>query len=175
MPLVSVIMNIRNGAAFLREALDSVMAQTFTDWELIAWDDCSTDDSAQSLPSIRTREFATSCRRKKRRWERPETMPFARPRENGWPSWTRMTSGRRRNWKSRWRLPTPACRHNLRACRTLLSQWPQARLRPGARVYAAARRRHLQRTVPQCVFHRHEFRRASPLGGGRGRRHSGVG
>lgn len=46
MPLVSIIMNIRNGAAFLREALDSVIAQTFADWELIVWDDCSTDDSA---------------------------------------------------------------------------------------------------------------------------------
>ena len=46
MPLVSIIMNVRNGAAFLREALDSVMAQTFADWELIVWDDCSTDDSA---------------------------------------------------------------------------------------------------------------------------------
>ena len=29
MPLVSIIMNVRNGAAFLREALDSVMAQSF--------------------------------------------------------------------------------------------------------------------------------------------------
>ena len=47
MPLVSIIMNVRNGAAFLGEALDSVMAQTFTDWELIVWDDCSTDESAK--------------------------------------------------------------------------------------------------------------------------------
>jgi glycosyltransferase involved in cell wall biosynthesis len=47
MPLVSVIMNIRNGAGTLREALDSLMAQTFPDWELIAWDDCSTDESAR--------------------------------------------------------------------------------------------------------------------------------
>jgi len=46
MPLVSIIMNVRNGAAFLREALDSVLAQTFADWELIVWDDCSTDNSA---------------------------------------------------------------------------------------------------------------------------------
>lgn len=46
MPRISVIMNIRNGAAFLREALDSLLAQSFTDWELIAWDDCSTDNSA---------------------------------------------------------------------------------------------------------------------------------
>ena len=46
MPLVSIIMNVRNGAPFLREALDSVMAQTFQDWELIVWDDRSTDASA---------------------------------------------------------------------------------------------------------------------------------
>ena len=46
MPLVSIIMNVRNGAAFLREALDSVLAQSFADWELIVWDDCSTDESA---------------------------------------------------------------------------------------------------------------------------------
>ncbi len=47
MPRVSIIVNIRNGSAYLREALDSVMSQTFHDWELIAWDDCSTDNSAQ--------------------------------------------------------------------------------------------------------------------------------
>ncbi len=47
MPLVSVIMNVRNGASTLREALDSVVAQTFSDWELIVWDDCSTDESAK--------------------------------------------------------------------------------------------------------------------------------
>jgi glycosyltransferase involved in cell wall biosynthesis len=46
MPLVSVIMNVRNGAATLREAIDSVIAQAFGDWELIVWDDRSTDDSA---------------------------------------------------------------------------------------------------------------------------------
>lgn len=46
MPPVSIILNIRNGAAFLREALDSVMGQSFADWELIAWDDRSSDDSA---------------------------------------------------------------------------------------------------------------------------------
>lgn len=45
-PLVSVVMNVRNGAPWLREAIDSVLAQTFTDWELVVWDDRSTDDSA---------------------------------------------------------------------------------------------------------------------------------
>ena len=52
-PSVSIIMNIRDGAAYLREALDSVMAQTFTDWEAIVWDDCSVDES----PTIVQEEY----------------------------------------------------------------------------------------------------------------------
>lgn len=46
MPLVSIIMNVRNGVATLREAIDSVLAQSFADWELIVWDDQSSDGSA---------------------------------------------------------------------------------------------------------------------------------
>ncbi len=46
MPLVSVIINVRNGAATLREAIDTVLQQTFQDWELVIWDDRSTDSSA---------------------------------------------------------------------------------------------------------------------------------
>jgi Glycosyl transferase family 2 len=53
MPLVSIIINVRNGAPFLRDALNSVMAQTFTEWELIAWDDRSTDDSARIIAEYR--------------------------------------------------------------------------------------------------------------------------
>ncbi len=53
MPAVSVIMNIFNGADTLREALQSTLDQTFTDWELIVWDDCSTDESAAIVASFR--------------------------------------------------------------------------------------------------------------------------
>ncbi len=53
MPQVSVIINVRNGAPFLRESIDSVLAQTFADWELILWDDCSTDDSAKVIGEYR--------------------------------------------------------------------------------------------------------------------------
>ena len=56
-PLVSIIMNVRNGAAFLREALDSVMSQTYSDWELIVWDDCSTDNSASIVAEYRDRRI----------------------------------------------------------------------------------------------------------------------
>jgi glycosyltransferase involved in cell wall biosynthesis len=47
MPLVSVIMNCYNSERFLKEAIDSVFAQTFKDWEIIFWDNRSTDKSAE--------------------------------------------------------------------------------------------------------------------------------
>ena len=42
---VSVIMPSYNTAAFIAESVESVRAQTYTDWELIVVDDCSTDDT----------------------------------------------------------------------------------------------------------------------------------
>ena len=44
-PVVSVIMNCLNSSRDLREAMDSVMAQTFTDFEIVFWDNGSTDES----------------------------------------------------------------------------------------------------------------------------------
>lgn len=56
-PRVSVIMNCLNSSTDLREALDSVFAQSYTDWEIIFWDNGSTDpspDIAQSYgPKLR--------------------------------------------------------------------------------------------------------------------------
>jgi glycosyltransferase involved in cell wall biosynthesis len=45
MPKVSVLMNCFNGAQFLKEAINSVYAQTYSDWEIIFIDNCSTDES----------------------------------------------------------------------------------------------------------------------------------
>jgi glycosyltransferase involved in cell wall biosynthesis len=46
MPLVTVIMPAYNVAPYLRDAIESVVAQTYREWELIVVDDESTDDSA---------------------------------------------------------------------------------------------------------------------------------
>lgn len=50
-PLVSVIMNCYNSDKYLKEAIDSVMAQTYTNWEIIFWDNQSTDQSADIVKS----------------------------------------------------------------------------------------------------------------------------
>ena len=48
-PRVSVLMTIYNAAPFLRQSIDSLIAQTFTDWELIVVENGSTDGSSAVL------------------------------------------------------------------------------------------------------------------------------
>jgi glycosyltransferase involved in cell wall biosynthesis len=52
-PLVSIVMPTYNQGKFIRQAVESILAQTFTDFELIVVDDGSTDDTADVLASIR--------------------------------------------------------------------------------------------------------------------------
>ena len=44
-PLISILMNCFNGEEYLREAIDSVIDQTYENWELVFWDNQSTDNS----------------------------------------------------------------------------------------------------------------------------------
>lgn len=46
-PLVSVIMAAYNAEKYIGEAIESVRAQTFTDWELVIADDASTDSTGR--------------------------------------------------------------------------------------------------------------------------------
>lgn len=48
-PKFSIVIPVYNVAPYLRECLDSVLAQTFTDWEAICVDDGSTDESGAIL------------------------------------------------------------------------------------------------------------------------------
>jgi glycosyltransferase involved in cell wall biosynthesis len=48
---VSVIINCLNGERFIKQAIDSVLVQTFKDWELIVWDNASTDGTAEIAKS----------------------------------------------------------------------------------------------------------------------------
>ncbi|WP_129126149.1 glycosyltransferase [Geomonas oryzae] len=50
-PAVTVLMPVYNGARYLREALDSILAQSFTDFELLVIDDGSTDGSPELVAS----------------------------------------------------------------------------------------------------------------------------
>lgn len=66
-PRVSVAIAAYNHAPFVRECIDSVRAQTYTDWEIVVTDDGSTDGTAEILreladtdPRLRFHGFATN-------------------------------------------------------------------------------------------------------------------
>ena len=47
--LVSIVLPTYNGSKYLREAIESCLAQTYSDWELIVVDDYSTDETPQII------------------------------------------------------------------------------------------------------------------------------
>lgn len=71
LPLVSVVINCFNGEQYLAEALDSVFAQTYKSWEIIFWDNASTDKSA---------EIAKSYGDRVRYFLAPKTTPLGEAR-----------------------------------------------------------------------------------------------
>ncbi|MBM7566460.1 glycosyltransferase family 2 protein [Paenibacillus sacheonensis] len=52
-PTISVLMPVYNGELYLREAIESILGQTFTDFEFIILDDGSTDYSVNIIESYR--------------------------------------------------------------------------------------------------------------------------
>ena len=47
--LVSVIMNCFNAEKFIELSIKSVLEQTYTNWELIIWDNCSKDNTSEII------------------------------------------------------------------------------------------------------------------------------
>ena len=56
-PLVSVIMNCFNGEFFLKNSIESILNQTYKNWELIFWDNKSTDKSAEIFNSYKDKRL----------------------------------------------------------------------------------------------------------------------
>ena len=56
-PLVSVIINCFNGQRYLKDAVNSVIGQTYKNWEIIFWDNQSTDKSAEIFKSYNNKRL----------------------------------------------------------------------------------------------------------------------
>ena len=54
---VSVIMNVHNGEEFISEAIDSVINQIYQNWELIVWDNLSTDNTYKIVKSFKDKRI----------------------------------------------------------------------------------------------------------------------
>ena len=72
-PLVSIIMNCLNGERYLKEAIDSIYNQTYQNWEIIFWDNGSTDN---------TREIANSYDKKLKYFHSSKTTLLGEARVN---------------------------------------------------------------------------------------------
>ena len=125
-PRVSVVTIFLDAARFLEEAIESVLAQTFDDWELILVDDGSSDDSTQIA-----RGYADRWPRRIRYLEHPNhanlgmsaSRNAASPRAaaNCWPSSMPTTCSGRRSWSGRSRSWTGYPRRRcIRAVRALV-------------------------------------------------------
>jgi glycosyltransferase involved in cell wall biosynthesis len=60
MPTISIIMNCFNCGKYLREALDSAFAQTYKDFEVIFWDNLSSDSSIEIAKQYPIRFFSNT-------------------------------------------------------------------------------------------------------------------
>lgn len=56
MPLVSVNVLCYNHAPFIKQRIESILQQTFTDYELLIWDDASEDESKTIIEQYRSHE-----------------------------------------------------------------------------------------------------------------------
>ena len=89
LPAISLVLPVYNGERYLAEALDSIFAQTFTDFEVIAVDDQSTDATPAILADYASRHSNLRVLRNEENAKLPATLNrgFAQARGE-WFSWT---------------------------------------------------------------------------------------
>ena len=56
-PLVSVIMNCHNGEKYLKDSVNSILKQSYKNWELIFWDNLSTDNSKKIIKNFKDKRI----------------------------------------------------------------------------------------------------------------------
>ncbi|MBR3584860.1 MAG: glycosyltransferase family 2 protein [Oscillospiraceae bacterium] len=73
-PLISIVLPVYNGEKYLRQSIDSVLDQTYTNWELLIIDDGSTDASAQIAQEYAERDSRILYHRNPENMRLPRTL-----------------------------------------------------------------------------------------------------
>lgn len=72
--LVSIVLPVFNGADHLSESIESVLKQTWQDWELIIVDDCSTDNTPEIIENFAKTDPRIRLLRNERNLKLPMTL-----------------------------------------------------------------------------------------------------
>jgi glycosyltransferase involved in cell wall biosynthesis len=56
-PLITILVNCYNGEKYLKKAIQSIIFQTYKNWEVIFWDNCSTDKSSAIIKSFKDKRI----------------------------------------------------------------------------------------------------------------------
>ena len=70
-PLVSIVMGSFNASPYITESIDSVLSQTYANWELIVVDDASTDHTARLVEDVSKRDSRVKLIRREVNSNRP--------------------------------------------------------------------------------------------------------
>lgn len=73
-PTVSIVLPTYNGSRFLQQSLDSCLNQTMPDWELIAVDDCSTDETPSILRRVAEKDARIRVFRNEKNLRLPRSL-----------------------------------------------------------------------------------------------------
>lgn len=66
LPLISVVMPAYNAEKYIAEAIESVLQQTFKDWELIIVDDCSIDNTWEIIQKFSNKDLRIKAHQQNR-------------------------------------------------------------------------------------------------------------
>ena len=78
-PKISIFVPIYNGEQFLQRTLDSIIAQSFTDFEVVCVDDSSTDDSFELVTQYAKTDARIKLHRKPNGGNVPRSWIYALP------------------------------------------------------------------------------------------------
>ena len=77
-PIVSIIMNCHNGEKYLEESLQSVLNQSYRNWELVFFDNASTDQSKDIFNTFKDKRFKYFFSKKKNNLYRARNLAIAK-------------------------------------------------------------------------------------------------
>jgi glycosyltransferase involved in cell wall biosynthesis len=77
-PIVSIIMNCHNGEKYLEESLQSVLNQSHRNWELVFFDNASTDQSKDIFNTFKDKRFKYFFSKKKNNLYKARNLAIAK-------------------------------------------------------------------------------------------------